>query len=67
MVDALSALACGLDRDAKARDGLVLADVFLERAWTELALELRLLRRRHRAQRRSAIVAHERLLAAAAR
>ena len=67
VVDALSALACGLDRDAKARDGLVLADVFLERAWTELALELRLLRRGHRAQRRSAIGAHERLLAAAAR
>ena len=67
VVDALSALACGLDRDAKARDGLVLADVFLERARTELALELRLFRRCHRAQWRSAIAGHERLLAAAAR
>src|SRR5688572_3052112 len=59
VVDALSALPRGLDRDAKAGDGLILTDVLLEGPRTELALELRFLGGRRRAQRRSAIAVHE--------
>ena len=50
MIDALSALPGRFDGHPQARHRLLLADVFLERAGTELALELRLLGRGHAAE-----------------
>ena len=47
VVHALAAELGRLDRDPEARDRLLLADVLLERAGPQLALELRLFRRRH--------------------
>jgi hypothetical protein len=50
VIHAFAPLARGLDRDAQAGHRLLLADVLLERAGPELALELRLLGCRHPAE-----------------
>ena len=66
MIDALPALLGRLHRHAEAADGLMLADVLVEAARTQRALEGRVVRRRRTAQNPAVLGRHAHVLFAAA-